>query len=207
MNAQGSPEWFAERCGKITASCIADMLAMTKTRESASRANYRAQLVAERMTGMPADTYTNAAMQWGIDTEPLARISYELATETMVELAGFVPHPFAERSGASPDGFVGDEGLVEIKCPNTATHIGYLLDGAVPKKYIPQMAWQACCTGRKWVDFVSFDPRMEKPDQLFVVRYTPPDEYLADLVKEVIRFDMEIEHLIAKIIEKRKVKP
>ena len=200
---QQTEQWFAERCGKITASRIADMLATTKTGESASRANYRAQLVAERMTGVPADSYTNAAMQWGIDTEPLARMAYELATQTMVEEVGFVRHPFIERAGASPDGFVGDDGLLEMKCPNTATHIGYLLDGKAPPKYIPQMAWQCACTGRKWVDFVSFDPRMDKADQFFLVRYEPKLEYLSELKGAVETFDLEVENLIKRIIERR----
>lgn len=203
MNDQRTPEWFAERAGKITASRIADMLATTKTGESASRANYRAQLVAERMTGQPAESFNNAAMQWGTDTEPMARMAYELATQTMVEEVGFVTHPFTDRAGASPDGLVGDDGLFEAKCPNTATHISYLLAGEAPKKYIPQMAWQCACTGRKWCDFVSFDPRMEKPDQLFLIRYTPTPEYLSELLKEVLIFDKEVEVLIEQIIARR----
>lgn len=203
MSIQGSVEWMQERCGMITASRIADVLATTKTGEAASRANYRAQLVAERMTKTVQESYTNAAMQWGIDTEPQARIAYELHSGLLVEEVGSVPHPFIKRASASPDGLIDADGLVEIKCPNTATHICYLIDGKPPKKYIPQMAWQCACTGRKWVDFVSFDPRMDKADQLFVVRYTPKSEYLKELEEKVIAFDIEVEALIKQIIERR----
>ena len=200
---QGSDEWKQARIGLITASRLSDVLATIKTGESSSRANYKAELVAERMTGITQDSYSNAAMEWGIATEPLARMAYELSTQTMVEEIGLVKHPTIERSAASPDGLIGIDGLVEIKCPKTATHISYLLAGEAPKKYIPQMAWQCACTGRKWCDFVSFDPRMEKPDQLFLIRYTPTQEYLSELLKEVLIFDKEVEVLIEQIIARR----
>lgn len=157
---QGSPEWIAERLGKVTASRISDVVAKTKSGWGASRANYMAQLIAERLTGVPQESFRSEAMQWGVDTEQQARIAYEFYHDCDVSLAGFVPHPSISMSGASPDGYVGADGLVEIKCPNTATHIDTLLGGTVPQKYIVQMQWQMACTGRKWTDFVSFDPRM-----------------------------------------------
>ena len=205
MNKQRSDEWLAERIGMITASRIADMMATTKTGEAASRVNYRAELVAERMTGLKAESYTNAAMQHGTETEPYARMAYEALTGDFVIETGFVPHPSIKRSGASPDGLILDDGLAEIKCPNTATHIGYLLAGEVPTKYKPQMAWQLVCTGRKWCDFVSFDPRLNPLDQLFVVRYTPEESYLGELERAVETFDAEIEDMIKRIIAKRKI--
>lgn len=198
---QGSDAWFAARCGNITASRIADIIAKTKTGESASRANYRAQLVAERLTGKPAESFSNAAMQWGADTEPFARIAYEARTGIMVKEVGFIAHPSISRAGASPDG-LADDGLVEIKCPNTATHIEYFLSGVAPEKYKPQMAWQCACTGRQWVDFVSFDPRLPESMQLMVSRYVPDSEYIGMLQSEVIRFIGEVDSLIEQLLKK-----
>lgn len=200
---QGSEDWLASRIGMVTASRIADVIAKTTKGDSASRANYRAQLVAERMTGQAQESYSNGAMEWGIAQEPYARVAYELDKNVMVEEVGFVPHPRIARSGASPDGCVGELGLVEIKCPNTATHIGYLLAGQPPVKYIPQMAWQIICTGRAWCDFVSYDPRMPEPEQYFSVRYTPTEDYLKTLEVEVERFDAEIEAMICQLKARR----
>ena len=190
---QGTPEWFAARLGKATGSRIADIIAKTKTGYSTSRANYAAQLVCERLTGKVAESFTNAAMQWGTETEPLARAAYEVKTGEMVDQVGFVDHPSIENSGASPDGLVGLFGMLEIKCPNTATHIETLLSQQVPTKYITQMQWQMACAGRQWCDFVSFDPRMPENLQLFIkrVEYDPP--YVAKLEKEVIQFLMDVE--------------
>lgn len=168
--AQGTPEWHAARAGRVTASRIADLMAKTKNGWGASRANYMAELVAERLTGTVAESFTNTAMKWGLETEPEARRTYTFLTDTPVEPIGFVVHPTLEMSGASPDGLVGDKGLVEIKCPNTATHIETLLNDAVPEKYIKQMQWQMVCTGREWCDFISYDPRLPARMQLFVKR-------------------------------------
>lgn len=201
MNAQGSPEWFADRCGKVTASRIADIIAKTKSGESASRANYRAQLVAERLTGKPADSFSSAAMQWGTDNEPFARMAYEAHTGILVKETGFVPHPQIELAGASPDG-LADDGLTEIKCPNTSTHIDYFLSGLPPEKYKPQMAWQMACTGRKWCDFVSFDPRMPENMQIVIARYVPEDGYISMLEDEVKKFIFEVESIIEQLMRK-----
>src|SRR5689334_1396302 len=135
MIQQGTPEWHAQRLGKVTASRLSDALAKTKNGWGASRANYMAQLAAERLTGQPQESFTNAAMQWGVDTEPHARAAYEFHTDATVEPVGFVDHPVIEMTGASPDGLVGADGLVEIKCPNTATHIETLLGSSAPSKY------------------------------------------------------------------------
>ena len=196
---QGTPEWFAARLGKATGSRIADIIAKTKTGYSTSRANYAAQLVCERLTGKVAESFTNAAMQWGTETEPLARAAYEVKTGEMVDQIGFVGHPSIENSGASPDGLVGLFGMLEIKCPNTATHIETLLSQQVPTKYITQMQWQMACAGRQWCDFVSFDPRMPENLQLFIkrVEYDPP--YVAMLEKEVIQFLMDVEANVTQL--------
>ena len=195
---QGTAEWLKARAGLVTASRVADVVAKTKTGESASRANYRAQLVAERLSGSPQESFTNDAMRWGTETEPLARAAYEVHTGDFVEQVGLVLHPEIEWSGASPDGLAGD-GLLEIKCPNTATHIDYLLNKVPPPKYRPQMAWQCACTGREWVDFVSFDPRLPEKHQLMVVRYVPEKEYIQELEEEVKRFLDEVNELLIKL--------
>jgi putative phage-type endonuclease len=196
---QRTEEWFAARCGKVTASRVADIIAKTKTGYSASRENYLAQLVCERMTGKPAESYSNAAMQWGTDQEPFARAAYEANKDVLVEEMGFAVHPTIDGAGASPDGLVGLFGLVEIKCPNTATHIQTLLDQKVPEKYNVQMQWQMACTSRQWCDFVSFDPRMDEGLQLFVKRVEYDSIYVAQLEKEVINFLMDVEDKIQKL--------
>lgn len=192
MIEQGSDDWKALRLGKATASRMADICAKTKTGWGASRANYAAQLIAERLTGTVADSYTNAAMEWGTATEADARAAYAFYQDAAVEQATFVPHPSIEMSGASPDGLIGTDGLVEIKCPNTATHIETLLKGGVPEKYILQMHWQMACTGRQWCDFVSFDPRMPENLRLFVKRIQRDGVLLLDLEDKVKDFLSEV---------------
>lgn len=199
MIAQGSAEWFAQRAGKVTASRVADVIAKTKTGWGASRANYAAQLVAERLTGNVEPTFTNAAMQWGTDKEPEAREAYEFHAGVFVDQVGMIDHPRIAMTGASPDGLVGDDGLVEIKCPNTATHIETLLSGKVPAKYVTQMAWQMACTGRALCDFVSFDPRMPEHMRLFVQRMDRDDTLIATLEAEVSAFLTEVSETVASL--------
>ncbi|PHR83136.1 lambda exonuclease family protein [Henriciella sp.] len=199
MIEQGSRAWFAQRCGKVTASRVADIIAKTKSGPAASRKNYLAQLVAERLTGNVEETFTSAAMQHGIDTEPQARAAYAFLYGVEVEEAGFVQHPSIEAAGASPDGFVGAAGLLEIKCPNTATHIDTLTGQSVPSRYLTQIYWQLACTGRAWCDFVSFDPRMPVELQLFVKRVRRDDERIAELEAEVKAFLSEVEAKVAEL--------
>ena len=195
---QRSPEWFAARCGKVTASRVADIIAKTKTGYSTSRENYLAQLVCERMTGKPVESYSNSAMQWGTETEPFARAAYEARMDLLVTEVGFINHPWITMSGASPDG-LANEGMVEIKCPNTATHIETLLSRTVPAKYITQMMWQMCCADRPWCDFVSFDPRLPEKHQLFIKRINYDPEMVNLLENSVIQFlgdvDLKIQQL------------
>lgn len=199
---QGTPEWIERRRGKVTASRVKDILATTKSGPSASRKNYLAQLVAERLSGNVEAGFTSAAMQWGTDNEPLARAAYEIATGNDVDQIDFIDHQKIEMSGASPDGMAGADGLVEIKCPNTATHIEYLLSKDVPKDYIPQMTWQIACSGRKWCDFVSYDPRMPDDLRLFVVRFTPTKEEIADIESKVSAFLAEVQETINKLTKR-----
>jgi putative phage-type endonuclease len=199
---QQTNEWFTARLGKVTASRVADVIAKTKTGYSASRDNYMAQLICERLTGQKGESFTNAAMEWGTQTEPLARSAYENARNLLVKEVGFINHPRIEMSGASPDGLVAEDGLVEIKCPNTATHIDTLLSGKVPTKYITQMQWQMLCCQRKWCDFVSFDNRLPENLQLFVQEVEFDPEYAAMLEKEVVLFLTELDNKVAKLKEK-----
>lgn len=196
---QGSPEWFAARLGRVTASRVADVISRTKSGYGASRANYAAQLVAERLTGEVAESYANAAMAWGTAIEPEARRAYEFYRDVDVVQVGFVEHPTITMSGASPDGLVGGDGLVEIKAPNTATHIDTLVSHTVPAKYFTQMLWQLACTGRAWCDFVSYDPRMPETMSLFVHRVFRNDARIAELEEEVRAFLAEIDDTVAKL--------
>ena len=188
---QRTEEWFSARLGKVTASRVADVLAKIKTGESASRKNYKMELVVQRLTGKQGESFTNAAMEWGTEQEPFARMAYEAHTGTFVKEEGFVDHPTIEGFGCSPDGIVG-EGLIEIKCPNTANHIETVLENKVPSKYIPQMQAQMACTGAKWCDFVSFDPRVPEDLQLFVVRVERDQEYIDAMEVEVKQFLSEV---------------
>lgn len=196
---QGSDEWRAARLGKVTASRLGDLLARTKTGYGASRANYMAELIAERLTGVPAQNYINAAMQHGTDTEPQARAAYEFFIGAQVIEIGFVDHPTVPMCGASPDGLIGEEGCVEIKCPNTATHIDTLLGGSIPQKYQDQMQWQMACTNRFWCDFVSFDPRLPATLQFFHAREQRDDNRIVEIRQSIELFLAEMDAKLAKL--------
>jgi putative phage-type endonuclease len=199
---QRSDEWKQIRLGKVTASRIADATAKTKTGWGASRANYMAELLSERLTGTPREGFTNAAMQWGIDMEPQARRVYEFMEGADVHEVGFAAHPTIEMSGASPDGLVGDLGLVEIKCPDTATHIETLLGSRIDGKYIKQMQWQMACTARSWCDFVSFDPRLPERMQIHVERVYADSAFIAELERDIREFLSELDAKEAALLEK-----
>lgn len=199
MMEQGSAEWFEARRGFLGASAINDARSVIKSGEAASRRNLRAKIIAERLTGVCEEGYTNAAMQWGIDNEPVARAMYETTIGQDVDQCGFILHPTLKMTGASPDGLIGNEGLIEIKCPNTATHIDYLLAGVVPAQYKNQMLWQMECTGRNWCDFVSYDPRMPENMQMFCIRFERDDEELDKIRDDVIKFLIEVNEVIEKL--------
>jgi len=196
---QRTPEWFATRCGKVTASRIADVMAKTRTGWGAGRANYMAQLVAERLTGTTEPGFTNAAMQWGTDKEPEARDCYAFERGLSVVEIAFIDHPNLAMTGASPDGLVGDNGMVEIKCPNTATHIDTLLGAAIDDKYMKQMQWQMACAGRQWCDFVSYDPRLGVEMQLHVRRVERDEALIAEIEEAVATFLAELDDKVARL--------
>jgi putative phage-type endonuclease len=196
---QRTDEWFQARLGKVTASKVSDVMAKTKSGYSASRENYMAQLVVERMTNTQSVIFTNPSMDWGIQQEPFARAAYEIKQGVVVEEVGFIDHPLIKSAGASPDGLVGDDGLVEIKCPNTATHIETLLTQTVSAKYYAQMQWQMACTNRDWCDFVSFDPRMPEGAQLFITRVQRDPESIKEMEAEVKKFLVEVDSKVDQL--------
>ncbi len=190
---QGSDEWRQARCGSLGASMIADALAKTKTGWGASRANLQARLLVERLTGVPQDTYQNHAMLEGIEREPAARAAYEFLQDAEVEQVGLIKHPTIVGSLASPDGLVGNDGLLEIKCPQAAAHLATLLDEPIAQKYLFQMQWQMACAGRAWCDFVSFNPSFPPEMHLWIRRIPRDDTTIAALEKDVRSFLAELD--------------
>jgi putative phage-type endonuclease len=199
---QRTPEWFAKRLGKVTASRIADLMAKTKTGPGASRANYLAQLVTERLTGTPTEGFQSPAMTWGTEQEAAARAAYSARMGVLVDEVDFVDHPTMQ-AGASPDGLVGEDGLIEIKSPNTSTMLEYLEDRTIPQKYRLQMQWQLAVTGRDWCDFVAFDPRLPEHLQLLVIREPRNTDLVVEITREVTRFLAEVERKVAFLKELR----
>ena len=198
---QGSLEWLAARAGKVTASRINDVMAAKST---AAYRDYRAQIVAEILTGQPQESgFTNAAMQWGTEQEKFARAEYEMFCAWTVDEVGLVIHPTIEQGAASPDGLVSTDGLVEIKCPKTSTHLQTLVDKKQPRQYENQMLWQMACTGRQWCDFVSYDPRLPDDLQLFVHRFDRDQERIDAIEEAVKQFLTEVNEMIDKIKEKK----
>jgi len=197
MSVQGTPEWLAERAGRVTASMISNVLMKPET---AGYRDYQAQLVAEILTGKPQGSdYTNAAMQFGTETEPLARSAYEVHTGMTVTEVGLCQHPTISRSGASPDGLVGEFGLIEIKCPKIATHLSYLIADVVPAGYKNQMMWQMACTGRQWCDFVSFRPDLPEHLQMFLIRFNRDPARIIVLETAVIAFLDAVDTMINQL--------
>lgn len=199
---QGSDAWKLARLGKIGASRVADATARTKTGWGASRANLAADLVAERLTGNLTEGFTNDAMLWGIEKEHEARSFYEFVHGTKIQQIGLALHPTIEMSVASPDGLIGEHGLIEIKCPKTATHIETLLNNRPDSRYTKQLQWQMACTGRQWVDWVSYDPRMPPEMQMFVARVERDPIMIAELEQQVAEFLAEVSAIVDQLIAK-----
>ena len=199
---QNTPEWLMHRIGMVTASRVVDVVTKLKSgKYSSARDKYLMDVVIERLTGRASETYVSPAMEWGIETEPLAKAAYEIEKDVELTSVGFVTHPTIEWFGCSPDSFVGDEGLLEAKCPNTSTHLAYLLDGEIPLDYMPQMLGQMACTERKWCDFVSYDPRLPQKLQFFVRRFHRNDEHIKALEDEVMKFLEEVTLKLAELAE------
>ncbi|ELE7184288.1 YqaJ viral recombinase family protein [Salmonella enterica] len=200
MMEQRSPEWFAARCGKVTASRLYDVMARTKSGYAASRQNYMAELICQRLTGKPEEEFTNAAMMRGTELEPVAREMYALNEfDAVISEVGLIDHPAIAGFAASPDGLVNDDGLIEIKCPNTWTHLQTLKTGVPKRQYLLQMHAQMMCTGRKWCDFVSFDDRLPPELAYFKTRINFDEVLAEEIEQEVVKFLTELETEIQNI--------
>lgn len=193
-------EWLQSRLGKVTASRVGDVMAKTRSGYAASRDNYMALLIVERLTGKPTEGFSNAAMEWGTQTEPEARAAYSAKTGELVEEVGFIDHPTIAGAGASPDGIVG-EGLVEIKCPQTNTMLEWILTRTIPARYLAQMQFQMAVTGAKWCDFAAYDPRLPEHLQLLIIRVERDDTRIAEIEAEISMFLGELDDKVNKLNE------
>ena len=198
---QRTEEWFKARLGKVTASKMNDVLAKIKSGEAAMRRNYKMQLATERLTGKQTDFYMNQAMQDGIDREDTAREIYEIVRDIKVEQVGFIDHPTIEMAGASPDGLLPDNGILEIKCPIETTHTTNLLERVLPSRYKAQVQWQMACTGANYANFVSYNPNFEPKLQLIYVEVERDEDYIAMLEEEVATFITEVDDIVNQLRE------
>ncbi len=197
---QNSAEWICARTGRITASRIGDMMATLKRGgEAASRRDYRAELIAERLTGRAEEHYISKEMQFGTEQEPFARTAYEIKTENTVDQVGFILHPQLDFTGASPDGLIGRDGGLELKCPKTTTHLAYMMAGTVPKEYQDQMLWNMACAEREWWDFASYDSRLPEKLKLFIVRMPRDEARIGEIEREVLKLNSEIEDIYTQL--------
>ena len=199
---QGSAEWALARAARVTASRVDAVLSRARDRKSegATRRKYKAQIIAEILTGKPQESaFTNRAMEEGIENEPFAKAAYEVRRNVFIDAVGFVVHPKLERSGCSPDGLVEKDGMAQFKCPEPHTHLGYLLDGVVPADYAPQMHWELACTGRAWSDFVSYSAAFPAPHNLFVVRLHRNEAEIQRITAEITQFNREVDEIIEKL--------
>jgi putative phage-type endonuclease len=193
---QRTPDWIAARRGLCTGSRVKELFG-TK----AARTTYMHQLVAERMTDVAAEFFVNDAMKHGTEQEPFAREEYEAKTGEIVSEVGFVLHPTIEFFGASPDGLIGDDGLIEIKCPTTVKYVSWVIDNEIPKEHKPQMIAQLVCTGRKWCDFVAYDPRIKVGPKIWIKRFTPTEKEREEVEEVVSQFLQEVDDLFTKVTE------
>jgi len=198
---QGTPEWHDIRRGKITGSKTVRIVPGVKGKYLASRKNYMAKLICEILTGETAEEFISEEMQWGTDNEPLARSAYEAITGNFVDEVGFIDHDIIQLFGSSPDGLIGEDGSIEIKCPNTATHIDTLINGKVKRDYIYQMQSLMMCGNRQWCDFISFDPRLSNNLQLSIKRFNRDEVMIAEITMEVEKFKSELSEMLRKLKE------
>lgn len=199
---QRSDEWFEARLGCVTASRIADVTARTKKGWAVARKNYMDDLIVERLSGVHVPSGTGAARRWGQEQEPEAKLTYEFYRNATIEEVGFVPHPTIGDTGASPDGFIGLDGLVEFKCPTLSTHLETLDTEEIAPEYLLQMQWQMACTGRMWCDFASYDPRFPESMRLYVKRVERDDELIATLEGDVTDFLNELRQTVDRLRNK-----
>lgn len=204
--SQQSDAWLRNRIGRIPGSRIVDVCSylVIKSRAgepSAKRNSLRMDLIAERLTGRAKDHYVSPQMEHGTDTESEAVMFYERALRTMCAPVGFVLHPKYDFTGSSPDALVGTEGVLEVKCPDTTTHLEYIQAGVVPEQYLPQIAWEMACTERKWADFVSYDPRIQDQRLRFFYRRTGRDELEWKAGKRVLKGEAVIDYFTSEVLK------
>lgn len=198
---QRHDEWLSDRVGKITASRVKDINAKPKKGKALNATMFK--LLVERLTGEVKEIRINDAMQWGIDQEPHAIAAYENETGNFVIGCGLIDHPTVSMSGASPDGLIGDDGLLEAKCPNEETHMNTVLTKQVPDEYMPQITWQMACTGRKWCDFVSYDPRLPEQLQTVIIRVMRDDVDIESLENEVAACNAKLNQIIENLTKSK----
>jgi len=196
-----SPQWLPARVGLATASLFPKIMARTKTGWAASRDDVKKQLVAERLTGIKTEVFVTEAMNHGIEQEAPACDLYSIRTGTILERSGLYLHPTIEFLGGSPDREIGTDGLLECKCPTSKTHLNWLIGKTLPQDYVPQMLIQLACTGRKWCEFISYDPRMPEKQQLFIARFEPTAAEIAKAEEEAALFLKEVDDLFRLVTE------
>ena len=196
---QGTQAWLDLRCGNITGSKFSDVLAGGN---GLVRNKYRVQLAIERITGNPiAMDYKSAAMINGSNNEPFARANYEFLNDVESVQVAFAFHPSIKRAGCSPDSLIGDDGLLEIKCPNMVTHVNYLLDKKIPGVYLKQMHWQMACTGRAWVDWMTYCREMPIHLRSMTIRVNRDEKIIQEYEAAAEKFNSEIDYLVKKLGE------
>jgi len=198
---QGTDEWKRARLGYVSASNLDAVMAKGKSGESITRKKYKVRLVAERLTGEISESFSSAAMEWGVVNEEKAAMAYEVSKDTLLDRTGFWKHPTIPWLGCSPDRLAGSDGLVEIKCPDTSTHIDYWLAKQVPSEYVKQVQGQIWVMERDWCDFASYDPRLPEKNRLLVVRAYRDEKLIKQMEEEVKKFLDEVEELIIKLGE------
>lgn len=198
---QGSAQWLQERVGRITASRVSEVLskyARGKEGETAERRNYRIDLIVERLTGVTTENFVSPEMIWGRDNEDSARSAYEMENQVLVERVGFVLHPTLDYAGASPDGLIGNDGGLEIKCPKPATHYRWREENRIPPEHEPQLLKNMLCCEREWWDFQSFDPRFPDGVNSFIKRMYRDELRIKAMEEEIVRFNDEIESALVR---------
>ncbi len=194
-------DWLSSRAGKLTGSRMGDAMSYRKDgKPSAERSKLLRELLAERLTGQSVRHFVNDAMQWGLDTEDEAKLAYEAATGEFIGKCGYYDHPRIDMFGATPDGLLSPDGVLEIKCPTTPTYVEWVMAGIVPEEHRPQMIVEILCTGRQWCEFVAFDPRMRKASPLFIRRYMPTAEEVAAVEAEAVKFLGELDAMFEAFV-------
>jgi len=200
---QTTAAWHENRLGKVTASRVFDIMPTKTGKNPATRKKYMLELLAERITGVELDNYVSKAMEWGTQTEPLARSAYEAWTGNIVTEVGFINHPSIPSFGASPDGLVGEDGGIEIKCPTQTTHLEVMSAGKINPRYIYQMQTGMMCTGREFWDYVDYDPRMPEFAMYYCIRIKAVPLMFQQIEIEVRLFTEELDVMEAEIRSKK----